>query len=271
MVIVVNRFSFLSLCFYVFNLWVVVVSDYYVYYFESMCKRKIFCLILFGFWMLFSLVYMIGIGFVIGVMYYIVWVEVNVIFVGVLIVVGFELLKGFGLFCFVIVVLGIIVNSIFGCYLVVLGFQVLGRYFKVVLRWVWICMVVVLQIVLVLVGREYLFVLFQNFFVLMGYWVEFMILIFVLEYVLFRRIRGFDWVRWEDKSYLLVGWVVLVVFLLGWVGVVLGMYQIWYIGLLVVLVGVSVGGCDVGVWVGCGFVLVSFFLLRWLELRIIGR
>lgn len=269
--IAANRLSFLSLCLYVPNSWAAAASDYYVYYPESTRKRKIFCLTLFGLWTSFSLVYMIGIGLATGVTHHTAWAEANAISAGALIVAGFEPLKGFGLFCSVIVALGIIANSIPGCYSAALGFQVLGRHFKVVPRWVWTCTVVVLQTVLALAGREHLFVLFQNFLALMGYWVEFMILIFVLEHVLFRRTRGFDWARWEDKSYLPVGWAALVAFLLGWVGAVLGMYQIWYTGPLAVLAGASAGGCDVGVWVGCGFALVSFPPLRWLELRIIGR
>lgn len=265
--IAANRLSFLSLCLYVPNSWAAAASDFYVYYPESTPKSKIFLLSLFGLWTSFSLVYLLGIGLATGVTNHASWADANAISTGALIAAGFAPLQGFGLFCSVIVALGVIANSVPGTYSAALGFQVLGRYTKVVPRWVWVSVVIILQMVMALAGREVLFILFQNFLALMGYWVEFMIVIVALEHVIFRRSKGFDWSRWEDKSYLPVGWAALASFLLGWLGAVLGMYQIWYVGPLAMLSG----GADVGVWVGCGFALISFPPLRWLELAIIGR
>ncbi|GAB1318392.1 Vitamin B6 transporter [Madurella fahalii] len=265
--IAANRLSFLSLCLYAPNSWAAAASDYYVYYPESTPRRKVFLLSFFGLWMSFSFVYLLGIGLATGVTNHASWAEANTISTGALIVAGFAPLRGFGLFCSVIVALGVIANSVPGTYSAALGFQVLGRYAKVVPRWLWVSVVIVLQMVLALAGREVLFILFQNFLALMGYWVEFMIVIVALEHAIFRRSKGFDWSRWEDKSYLPVGWAASASFLLGWLGAVLGMYQIWYVGPLAMLSG----GADVGVWVGCGFALVTFPPLRWLELVVVGR
>ncbi|KXX76635.1 Vitamin B6 transporter TPN1 [Madurella mycetomatis] len=265
--IAANRLSFLSLCLYVPNSWAAAASDFYVYYPESTPKSRVFLLSLFGLWTSFSFVYLLGIGLATGVTNHASWADANAISTGALIVAGFAPLQGFGLLCSVIVALGVIANSVPGTYSAALGFQVLGRYAKVVPRWVWVTVVIVLQMVMALAGREVLFILFQNFLALMGYWVEFMIVIVALEHVIFRRVKGFDWSRWEDKSYLPVGWAALASFLFGWLGAVLGMYQIWYVGPLAMLSG----GADVGVWVGCGFALVTFPPLRWLELTIVGR
>ena len=266
-----NRLSFLSMCLYVPNSWSAAASDFYVYYPERTPRRRIFLLTLSGLWLAFSLVYLLGAGLGTGVVAgHTAWSDANDISTGALITAGFAPLRGFGRLCATIVALGVIANSIPGTYAAALGCQVLGRGGKAVPRWVWSCALVALELVLALAGREHLFAIFSNFLALMGYWVEIMICIVAQEHLLFRRPRGaaaFDWSRWEDKSYLPVGWAALAAFLLGWLGAVLGMYQVWYVGPLAKLAGDS----DVGVWIGSGFALVSFPPLRWLELRLVGR
>lgn len=102
----------------------------------------------------------------------------------------------------------------------------------------------------------------------MGYWIEFMVAIVLLEHLWFRGgTVEFDWARWEDKSYLPVGAAALVAFLIGWAGAILGMYQIWYTGPLASMSGPA----DVGLWVGTGFTVVAYIPLRYLELNYFGR
>ncbi|KAK1758021.1 putative purine-cytosine transporter [Echria macrotheca] len=262
-----NRLSFLSLCLYVPSSWAAAASDYYVYYPETTSKLKIFLLTLTGLFVSFMLVYMIGIGLGSGVAANPAWADAFAISTGSLIVEGFAGLAGFGKFCGVIVALGIIANSIPGTYSAALGCQVMGRYGKMIPRWVWTCVVVVVELVCALAARENLLVVFGNFLALMGYWIEIMILIVAMEHVLFRGRRGFDWERWEDKKYLPVGVAALAAFLLGWVGAILGMYQVWYVGPLAERAGMS----DIGLWVGCGFTLVSYPPMRWAELKMLGR
>jgi purine-cytosine permease-like protein len=249
------------------NSWAAAASDYYVYYPEKSSKLKIFLLTLTGLWTSFTLVYMLGIGLGSGIATNPAWAEANSISTGALVVAGYGGLGGFGKFCSVVIALGVIANSIPGTYSAALGCQVLGRYGKMVPRWVWSCVMVLIELACALGGRDHLFLVFQNFLALMGYWVEIMICIVLLEHLIFRRKKGFDWTRWEDKNYLPLGIAALISFLLGWLGAVLGMYQVWYVGRLAKLAG----GCDVGVWVGCGFALVSYPPLRWLEMKRFGK
>ncbi|KAK5652656.1 hypothetical protein OQA88_10250 [Cercophora sp. LCS_1] len=267
MTLAANRLSFLSLCLYVPNSWAAAASDYYVYYPETTSRKKIFGLTLVGLFTSFMLVYMIGIGLGSGVASTPSWEEAYAISTGALILEGYNGLAGFGKLCGVIVAFGIIANSIPGTYSAALGCQVMGRYGKMVPRWTWTCVVVVLELVLALAGRSNLMTIFGNFLALMGYWVEVMILIVLMEHVLFRRNKGFDWSKWEDRSYLPLGLAALVSFLLGWVGAILGMYQVWYTGPL----AEKAGGSDVGLWIGCAMAVVSFPPLRWAELKFIGR
>ncbi|KAM7194149.1 putative purine-cytosine transporter [Naviculisporaceae sp. PSN 640] len=262
-----NRLSFLSLCLYVPNSWAAAASDYYVYYPEDTKRRKVFGLTWIGLFLSFTFVYMLGIGLASGVATNPAWEEAYGISTGALIITGFDGLAGFGKLCGVVVALGIIANSIPGCYSAGLGCQVMGRYGKLVPRWVWTCVVITIMFVCALAGREHLMQLFGNFLALMGYWMTIMIFIVLMEHLLFRGRKGYDWSKWEDKRYLPVGWAALVAFLMGWVGAILGMYQVWYVGPLAVLTGM----CDVGVWLGVGFAIVSYLPLRVLELKFVGR
>ncbi|ORY60268.1 permease for cytosine/purines, uracil, thiamine, allantoin-domain-containing protein [Pseudomassariella vexata] len=262
-----NRLSFLSMCLYVPNSWAAAASDFYVYYPEKTSPVKIFFLTLSGLWTSFSLVFLLGIGLGTGLTTNSLWSEAFEISTGALLVAAYEPLHDFGRFCSVIVALGLIANSAPGTYSATLSCQVLGRYGQAVPRWVWGCVIILIELVLGLAGRNDLYVIFSNFLALMGYWAEFMVIIVIMERGIFRRNVQYDWAKWQDKAYMPIGIAALVSFLLGWLGAVLGMYQTWFVGPLAAAANVS----DVGVWIGCAFVLVSFPPLRYCELRKFGR
>ncbi|KAL6405041.1 Purine-cytosine permease FCY21 [Ilyonectria robusta] len=262
-----NRLSFFTLCFYVPNSWAAAASDFYVYYPERTSRVKIFMLTVVGLTLSFNLVYLIAIGLATGLVNNQAWSDANAISTGALIVAAFEPLHGFGRFCSVIVALGVIANSTPSIYSGALGCQVLGRYGKAIPRWTWSCVLAVIALVLAMAGREHLLVIFQNFVALMGYWVMLMICIVGMEHLFFRGRQGFDWAAWEDKSYLPIGWAALASFIIGWVGAILGMSQVWYIG----PISVAASAADLGMWLGCGFAMVVFPPLRYLEMKICKR
>ncbi|KAK4033944.1 permease for cytosine/purines, uracil, thiamine, allantoin-domain-containing protein [Parachaetomium inaequale] len=238
-----NRLSFLSLCFYVPNSWAATASDFYVYYPETTSKLKIFLLTLAGLFISFTLVYLLGIGLASGVGSNPAWAEAFAISTGSLIVGAFDGLADFGKFCGVIVALGLIANSIPGAYAAALDVQVLGRYGQAVPRWVWTSIIVVIELVLALAGRDNLLVIFGNFLALMGYWIEIMIVIVLEEHLLFRWNRGFEWAKWEDKEHLPLGISALISFLAGWVGAILGMYQhLLEMGLPIIVTRLALAG-----------------------------
>ncbi|KAK6063125.1 NCS1 nucleoside transporter [Seiridium cupressi] len=265
--IAANRLSFLSLCLYVPNSWGAAASDFYVYYPESTSKTKIFLLTLTGLWLSFTLVFLIGIGLATSIPENTEWQDAYAVSTGALVVEAFDPLKGFGRFCGVVVALGVIANSIPGTYAAALGCQVLGRYGKAVPRWVWSCLLTLVELVLALAGREHLLVIMQNFLALMGYWIQFMVTIVLMEHLWVRKEHGFDWARWEDKAYLPIGVAALISFLLGWMGAILGMYQVWYVGPLAEALGLA----DVGLWTGTLFTLIVHPPLRWVELKYLKR
>jgi len=265
--LVANRVSFFSLCVYLPNSWAASASDYYVYYPDTTSKYKVFFLTVIGLFLSMTFDILLGIGLASGVPTNPTWEDAFNRSAGWLLVDGFVGLGGFGKVCGAVVALGIISNCIPGAYSASLGMQVLGRYSKAVPRWVWTCVILAVVLVLALSGRDNLLVIFGNFLALMGYWAEFMIMIVLEEHLLFRWNRPFDWARWADRQYLPVGVAAFNAFLLGWTGAILGMYQVWYVGPL----AKKAGFCDIGLWLGSGFTLISYPPMRWLELKIIGR
>lgn len=266
-----GRLSFFSLQLSVPVSWAAASSDFYVYYPETTKPWKSFTMTLTGLTLSFVFVNLIGIGLGSGVATNPVWSSANDVSAGALIVAGFDGLKGFGGFCGVIVALGVISNNIPGTYASALGCQVLGRYGKMVPRYLWVCVIVLVYFICAIAGREHLYTIFQNFLALMGYWVMVFVSIVLEEHFIFRRGRGmgFDWTAWEDKKRLPLGISALTAFLAGWAGAIIGMAQTWYVGPVAEKVGGV--GADIGTWLGIGFALVLFPPLRYLELKKFGR
>ncbi|KAK5163114.1 Vitamin B6 transporter [Saxophila tyrrhenica] len=263
-----SRLSFFSLMFYVPNSWAAAASDYYVTMPANTSRWKTFSLTLLGLVLAFWFVNLLGIGLASGVASHPAWADAYAISSGALITAGFSPLGGFGKFCAVVVGLGVLANCTPGTYSAALGCQIMGRWGQKLPRWVWVVILCIVQLVCGVAGRNKLLIIFTNFLALMGYWLTFMVCIFAEEQLFFKpRLPAIDWDAWSDPQKMPVGLAALAAFLLGWVGAVLGMYQIYFTGPL----AAASGGADVGVWVGTGFVLLFFPPLRWLELKKFGR
>lgn len=211
----------------------------------------------------------LGVGLASGIASNTDWAEAYTISSGALILAGYNGVGGFGKFCGVVVALGVISNNIPGTYSSALGFQMLGRYPKMMPRWFWTCVVVLVFFVCAVAGRENLFIIFQNFLALMGYWLTTFISIVFEEHLIFRRKSGFDWTAWEDQKRLPIGFAALTAFLIGWAGCIISMYQFYYTGPVAMAVGTT--PADLGIWVGMSFTLLTFPPLRFLELKFVGR
>ena len=217
----------------------------------------------------FIFVNLIGVGLASGVASTPGWNDAYTTSSGALILAGFDGLRGFGKFCAVVIALGLCSNQVPSTYAAALDFQVLGRAWKAVPRYVWATISAIIYFVCAVAGRNHLFLIFQNFLALMGYWLVIFLTIILQEHLIFRRNTGFDWAAYEDKSKLPVGVAALLSFLIGWVGPIVGMYQVWWTGPVAAKVG-GLGG-DMGIWLGIGFTAVVFPPLRYLEKKYIGR
>jgi purine-cytosine permease-like protein len=267
--IAANRLSFFFLQLSVPLSWAGAASDFFVYFPEKMSKWKIFMMTLTGLTFSFIFVNLLGVGLASGVTNNPSSSDAYNISSGALILAGYGGLGGFGKFCAVIVALGLGSNQIPSTYAAALDFQVLGRRWKAVPRYIWATVAAIIYFICAVAGRDHLFLIFQNFLALMGYWLAIFITIVLEEHTIFRRHVGFDWTAWEDRKRLPLGIAALTAFLIGWVGPIVGMYQVWWTGPIARMLGDN--GGDVGVWLGIAFSGVTYPPLRYLELKKIGR
>ena len=264
-----NRLSFFSLCLSASVAWAPAGADYYVYYPSGTKRWKTFAMTTVGIGLSLAFANVMGVGLASGTFSQPSWASALDVSSGALILEGYAGLGGFGKFLGVLVALGLIANNIPGTYSATLGFQVLGRYTARIPRWFLSCISVIIYTACALGGRNQLFDIFENFLALMGYWVTIYLVIALEEHLIFRRTHGFDWETWSDRSKLPLGLAAFTAFVIGWVGAILCMYQVYYVGPIAKLA--SADGADLGIWVGSSWAMIVFPPLRWLELRKFGR
>ncbi|KJX96475.1 nucleoside transporter like protein [Zymoseptoria brevis] len=266
-----NRLSFFSLCLAAEITYAGSGADMFVYYPSTTSRTKVFLSTLAGLTLSSAIAIITGIGLGSGTLTDPAWSSAYSISAGALIVEAFRPLGGFGSFCSVLVALGIVANMVLPTYASGVDLQAFGRWFERIPRIVWNTVALVVPMIGAIAGREHLAEIFSNFLALMGYWVSIWIAIVVEEHILFRKLgrKGWKWEDWNDRTKLPIGIAAGVAFLVGWVGAILGMSQVWYVGPLAKLV--SEQGADIGNYVGFSWALVVYPPLRWVELRWIGR
>ncbi|KAJ5340981.1 Permease cytosine/purine uracil thiamine allantoin [Penicillium brevicompactum] len=264
-----NRLSFFSICVSAAITYAPLAADFFVYYPENTSRAKIFGLSLAGLLVSFTMALVCGVGLASGIPTYPEYSAAYNEGQGALIVEGFGPLHGFGKFCSVVCALGLIANTVAPTYSAGIDFQILGRYAEAVPRVIWNTIAVIIYTVCALVGRSHLSEIFTNFLALMGYWVAIWTAITLEECFIFRARTGYNWAIWRDPSKLPIGIAGFIAFVVGWVGAVLCMAQVWYIGPIAKLVGAY--GADMGNYIGFSWAALVYPPLRYLELHFVGR
>lgn len=240
------RLSFFSICLSAAITYSPLAADFFVYYPTRTSKPTLFILTLLGLMVSFTMAFLVGIGLASGIAAHPEYAAAWNTGAGALIVEGFGPLHNFGKFCSVVVALGLISNTVAPTYSSSIDFQILGRYAEKVPRVIWNTFGVIIYTVCALAGRGHLSEIFTNFLALMGYWVAIWFSILLEERYIFRRRSGYNWAAWHDPSKLPVGIAAFIAFVVGWVGAVLCMAQVWYVGPIAGLVGEY--GADVSLY-----------------------
>jgi purine-cytosine permease-like protein len=90
------------------------------------------------------------------------------------------------------------------------------------------------------------------------------------EFIFRRRTKPqFVWSDWNKQERLPIGIAALAAFCVGWVGAILCMAQLYFIGPIARLVGEY--GADMGNYVGFAWAGLIYPPLRYLELKKFGR
>ncbi|KAK8240589.1 putative nucleoside transporter [Phyllosticta capitalensis] len=265
-----NRLSFFSLCLSAAVTYSGEAGDYLVYYPSNTPGWKVFTVTFAGLTSSFTMVYILGIGLATGMTKHADWATAYETSQGALIVEAFAPLGGFGKFCGVMIALGLISNLIPPTYSAGVDAQILGSWCERIPRALWNTVGVIIYTICAAVGRAHLSDIFTNFLALMGYWVCIWIALTLEEHLLFRsRNGGYDWSAWNKKEKLPYGYAAFTAFVVGWIGAILCMAQVWYIGPIAKTVGED--GADMGNYVGFAWAAVVYPPLRWLEIKKFGR
>lgn len=100
----------------------------------------------------------------------------------------------------------------------------------------------------------------------MGYWVSIWVAIILEEHIIFRRKIGFNWAIWNEKKKLPLGVAALVAFLVGWVGAILSMSQVWFIGPIAGLVGDHGADVSISRYTSSLIRMLKAMLRRWVSM-----
>lgn len=240
-----NRISFFGLCLAAAITYGGGAADYFVYYPEHAASWRIFGMTMLGLMCSFTFAFVLGIGLACGTLINAEWEAAYAVSQGALIVAAFKPLGAFGSFCGVVVALGLVANLIVPTYSSGIDAQILGRWAGAIPRVIWNTVGVVIYTICALAGRAHLAEIFTNFLALMGYWVSVWIAITLEEHLIFRRQTGFKWEIWNSKKKLPLGIAAFTAFVVGWIGAIMCMAQVWYIGPIAKQVGTY--GADVSV------------------------
>ena len=241
--IIGNRISFFGLTLAAAITYGGGAADYFVYYPEHASSLRIFSMTMLGLMCSFTFAFVLGIGLASGMLENTEWEAAYYVSQGALIVEGYKPLGAFGSFCGVVVALGLVANLIVPTYSSGIDAQILGRYAEAIPRVIWNTVGVVIYTVCALAGRAHLAEIFTNFLALMGYWVSVWIAITLVEHLIFRRKTGFNWEVWNQSKKLPLGIAAFTAFVIGWIGAIVCMAQVWYIGPIAKQVGTY--GADV--------------------------
>jgi len=180
---------------------------------------------------------------------------------------------GFGKFILVLLALSVIANNIPNTYSAGLSIQALGRPFAMIPRIFWTFLCFAIYTIAGALGREHFSAILSNLLAILSYWTAFFIVITLEEHVLFRRptgpLGGYDFLVYDTPRKLPLGVAGILAGCFGVMGAVLGMAQVYYVGVIAKKVGLF--GADFGFELAAAFSAITFPPLRYLEIKLTGR
>ena len=269
--------------------WCSIISDYYVHYPTDTSKVRIFLLTTFGLWIPMALGLVVG--FLMGstTLTNQQWADQyddNGIS-GLLLYILHP--SGFAKFLVAILSLSggaysdvphsILADNLFqivglnamAIYSAALSIQQFAKPLQAVPRFIWSLLVFAAIIALAVGGRTQILNFLSNFLSLLGYYNTVFVAILSIEHYYFRKgdLANYDLEGWNTPSRLPIGYAGLTAFSCGIAGAILGMVETYYVGCIAKMIGT--GGGDIGNELALVFTVVTYFPLRALELKYVGR
>lgn len=271
-IITANRCSFFALQFSSSIGLAAFAADFNVYYPTTTSRALVFASTWWGNWTALIATTIIGVGIGTGIVSGPPgWADAYENSSAALLLACYDGLGGLGELCLTIFAFGSIASNAPSTYTAANMCQVLGRHAQAVPRWAWCLLLMVIELVCSVAGRNSLCDIFENFLPIMSYWICSWLTIIIEEHLIFHIMKNvpFDWNTWEEPRQLPLGIAALLAWLVGWAGAIIGMDQVWYQGPMALRVGGH--GGDIGVWLAIGFAGTVYPALRFGELKMFGR
>lgn len=180
-------------------------------------------------------------------------------------------LHGFGQFCCVVLALSTVSNNLPNMYSIGLCAQSVWSKFAYIPRYVWSLLGNAITLGVCIPAYYSFETVMENFMNMIGYYLAIYELMSLSEHFIYRRgsFKNYNIDVWNDNSQLPIGIAGVLGFCVGVAGVVLGISQVWYTGVIAEKIGVF--GADIGFELGAGFAFVTFNVVRPIELKYFGR
>lgn len=300
-----NYLTYFSLGYSVTATWGSITADYYILFPESTPAYQTFLLTFIGIMVPTCFVGVLGAILSTLVMVDEGYAEAyNVHGMGGILYQGYSRWNGFGKFLAVVLLLSLIANNIINTYSAAFSLQLTAIWLSKIPRWLWAIIVTAVYLVAALVGRDHFSTILGNFLPMIGYWISMYFIMLAEENLIFRKcflklytaefpnngdnadveseekdhvipvgLRGkkqsYNWEQWNNYNVLTHGYAALFAFLCGVVGAVVGMAQVYYIGVIAKKFGES--GGDIAMWLCMGISGLIYPPARYAELRYFGR
>jgi NCS1 nucleoside transporter family len=286
-----NWLSFFTIGYSVTATWGSGASDYYILFPEDTSSYQVFLITYLG--IALPTTFVAVSGTLCGAIAYSYepWTDAyNEYGIGGLINIAFTPWGNFGKFIVVVLYISLICNNIMHTYSCAFEFQLIDTKLAIIPRWCWAVCITIIYFVLSMAGREHLSEIISNFLPMLGYWISIYIVILLEENLLFRstlKLRKvhykefanmtdcssldwlYNWEGWDKPSNISYGIAATVAFACGVAGAVVGMNQIYWQGPIARMLG-DFGG-DIGMWLCGSFSGIVYPVLRYFELKYIGK
>lgn len=175
---------------------------------------------------------------------------------------------GGGKFLVVLMFISLLTNMSMSVYSMGLSIQAFGRFFEQLPRFILVLTGSAIYYVLAMVGRSKLAEIVGNFLPMIAYWSLIYFAVLLVETSWFRRRleNEYRWKLWNYRPHFPIMYAAIFSFCCGVAGIVVGMNQTYYVGVLAKKVGRD--GADLGTFLSFAFTVIAYIPSRALEIKL---
>ena len=173
----------------------------------------------------------------------------------------------------IILALSVVGGNLPNSYSLALSFQNIHPMFTKVPRFLWTTIGTIVYIGIGIAAAYDFAESLTTFMSILSYFLALYSTIVILEHIAFRKrnFSNYNLAAYDDKSQLPVGFAGITAFCFGIAGIVIGMSQIWYMGVIGRLIGDPDYGGDIAFELAAVFAGITYPIARFFEKKYLKR